>query len=239
MSTRINYKHILFAILFFGIIYFVIWILFMINGPFQIGEDLNKSDWLIFSGGYLSFVGTISITYMVIIQNKNYHSMEQERMRYSQLPYIRIKLANVKEDLKLSNGGYLLDFPSLVNDNNRFIWKGRETGVIAICPAGQAEHEAIYKVQNIGLGHAMKFSLHSSDSDYNFRDHLKTNDSLFFRIDLASLKRETQKIILHVKFYDVYNNKYQQKLLCEFIFDGTNFKFDIAQEQFEPELIKS
>jgi hypothetical protein len=140
--------------------------------------------------------------------------------------------------LKANNGNYLFDFPSLVFENDKFIWKGKETGVIAMCPINQAAHEAIYKIENFGLGHAMNFSLHSNDSDYFYRDHLKISDKLYFRIELGSLKKETQNISLTAKFCDIYNNKYQQKLLCEFVINGSTFKFDIAQEQFEPEIIK-
>lgn len=239
MNTKINFKYILLAFCFFGIFYLVIWILFIINGPFKIGEGLSKSDWLIFSGGYLSFIGMISITYLVIIQNKNYHEIEQEKLRYSQLPYIRIKLSNKSELIPSKDGSYILDFPSLTFENDKFIWKGGQTGMALKIPADQIDRVAIYEIQNIGLGHAMKISLHSNDSDYLFRDHLKIDDSLNFIIDIASLKRESQKIILFVKFCDVYNNKYQQKLSCEFNIVGTIFNFNISQEQFEPEYFKN
>jgi hypothetical protein len=239
MTTKINYKNILLAICFFGIIFFAIWILFIIKGPFKVGNGLGKSDWLIFAGGYLSFVGTISITYLVIIQNKNYHEIEQDKLRYSQLPYIKIKLANKKKLVPSGDGNYILDFPSLTFENDKFIWKGGQTGINLIIPSNQIDLVAIYEIQNIGLGRAMKISLHSNDSDYSFRDHLKIEDSLYFIIDIASLKRESQKIILFVKFCDVYNNKYQQKLSCEFNIVGTIFNFNISQEQFEPEFIKN
>lgn len=239
MNTKTIYRNILFAICFFGIIYFVIWILFIINGPFQIGEGLSKSDWLIFSGGYLTFIGTISITYLVIIQNKNYHEIEQEKLRYSQLPYIRIKLSNKSKLIPANDGSYILDFPSLNFENDKFIWKGGQTGMAVKIPADQIDRVAIYEIQNIGLGHAMKISLHSNDSNYLFRDHLRTNDSLDFIIDIGSLKKESQKILLIVKFWDIYNNPYHQKLSCEFNVVGTIFNFNISQEQFEPEYIRN
>jgi hypothetical protein len=239
MKTKINFKYILIAFCFFGIFYLVIWILFIINGPFKIGEGLSRGDWLKFLSGYLPFIGTISITYLVIIQNKNYHEIEQERVRYSQLPYIRIKLADKGKLDPSKDGSYIVYFPSLTFENSKFKWKGGQTGTAIKIPADQIDRVAIYEIQNIGLGHAMKISLHSNDSDYLFRDHLKINDSLNFIIDIASLKRESQKIILFVKFCDVYNNNYQQKLSCEFNIVGTIFNFNISQEQFEPEYIKN
>ncbi len=239
MNAKINYKQILIGALLFGIIYLIIWILFIINGPFEIGESLDKSDWLVFSGGYLSFIGTISIAYIVIIQNKKFHEIEQEKLRYSQLPYIRIKLADKSKLIPTKDGVYIVDFPSLIFKSDKFIWKGGQTGINLNIPADQIALVAIYEIQNIGLGHAMKISLHSNDSDYSFRDHLKIEESLYFIIDIASLKRESQKINLFVKFCDVYNNKYEQRLSCEFKIDGTIFNFNISQEQFEPELIKN
>lgn len=97
------------------ILYFFIWILFIVNGPFKIGEGLNKNDWLIFTGGYLSFVGTISITYMVIIQNKNFYEAEKEKNRLSQLPYFRLLLSKeFHKNFKIKEGKYLIDCPRLV-----------------------------------------------------------------------------------------------------------------------------
>jgi hypothetical protein len=239
MNTKLNYKNFLLAFCFFGTLYFVIWVLFIITGPFKIGEGLSKSDWLIFSGGYLSFIGTISITYLVIVQNKTYHEIEQEKLRYSQLPYFRIKLAKKSGLTPSPDGSYILDCPSLTFENEKYIWRGGQTGMAVKISAVQIEGLALYEIQNIGLGRAMKISLHSDDSDYLFRDHLKIDDSLNFIIDIASLKRESQKIIIFVKFWDIYNNRYQQKLSCEFKITGTIFNFNISQEQFEPEYIKN
>jgi hypothetical protein len=239
MKAKNYLSQILLVIFIFALIYFIIWLIFIIKGPFKIGDNLNKSDWLIFLGGYLSFVGTITVTYLVIVQNRNYHVIEQEKLRYSQLPYIKIKLANKSAFVPSNDGHYLIDFPSMVYEKEKFIWKGGMTGVALKIPLNQFEFVAIYEIQNIGLGHAMKISLHTDDSEYSYRDHLKIEESRFFIIDIASLRRESQKITFYVKFCDVYNNKYQQKMSCDFNINGTIFNFNISQEQFEPELLEN
>ena len=122
-------------------------------------------------------------------------------------------------------------------ENKKLIWRGEQTGIGVKIPKDQIEFLALYEIQNIGLGHAMKISINSNDSEYSYRDHLMKDESLFFIVDIASLEKTSQKITLFVKFCDVYNNKYHQKLSCEFNIQGTHFDFTISQEQFEPELL--
>jgi hypothetical protein len=238
MKPKNYLKQILLAVLIFGVIYLIIWLIFITKGLFTNGDGLNKSDWLFFLGGYLSFVGTITVTYLVIIQNKNNHEIEQERIRYTQLPYIKIKLADKSKLVIAKDDNYYLNYPSMTFENSKFIWRGEQTGIGVKIPKTQIEFLALYEIQNIGLGHAMKISINSYDSEYSYRDHLMKDESLFFIVDIASLVRVSQKITLFVKFCDVYNNKYQQKLSCEFNIQGTQFNFTISQEQFEPELLK-
>jgi len=175
---------------------------------------------------------------MLIIQNNRFHQININQLRYSQLPYIRIMRSECKiEEFKRVNGGLLFDFPSLVLHEGKFNLLGIESGRAAICPEPRFKDEAIYKIQNIGLGPAMKVSLHSDHSDYDFRSHLKVNDFVMFRVDIASLEKKTQDIIVAVKFCDIYNNEYQQKLSCNFTVEGSTFSFNIGVKQFEPELI--
>jgi hypothetical protein len=175
---------------------------------------------------------------MLIVQNSRFHQININQLRYSQLPYIRIIRSEYKiEEFKKVDGGLLFDFPSLVQLKGKFNLLGIETGQAAICPESRLKDEAIYKIQNIGLGPAMKVSLHSDNTDYDFRSHLKVNDFLKFRVDLASLEKKNQDIIVTVKFCDIYNNKYEQKLACNFILEGSSFSFNIGIQQFEPELI--
>ncbi len=238
MKNKNYLNKIIFAVIIFGIVYLIIWLIFVINGPFKIGDDLKKSDWLIFLGGYLSFVGTISVSYLVIVQNKKYHETEQEKLRYSQLPYIKIKLADKSKLIPDSHGNYLLDYPSMVFDNGKFVWKGSNTGGMRVLiRKDQIDRLPVYGIQNIGLGHAMKISLNTSESEYSYRNHLKIEETLYFIIDVASLERKSQKSIFFVKFCDIYNNQYQQKLSCEFNIIDTEFDFTLSQDQFEPELL--
>lgn len=242
MNKKTFKKFLIYFSLGFGLIYLIIWLIFVINGPLPLGEGLNKSDWLIFAGGYLSFIGTISITYMVILQNKKFHEIEIEKLRYSQLPYFsKVIKSNIKEEFKKVENGYLLDCPSLINYENKLKWIGIETdGLGAFCPEQEVEKQAIYKIQNIGIGVAMKIGLRTIENvEYNYNYHCKIGDTIHFRVDLASLEKISQEIAINLHFFDIYNNEYTQKLICKFIIKGTNFTFYIAREQFEPILVKS
>ncbi len=83
----------------------------------------------------------------------------------------------------------------------------------------------------------MKIALNSGKSEYSYRDHLKIDETLCFIVDIGSLELKSQMISFYVKFCDVYNNQYQQKMTCEFNINGTIFNFTISQDQFEPELL--
>ena len=236
MKSSHTTKVIIFFVLL-AVGYFLVWQFFNIDGPFDTGDGLTKSDWLLFLGGYLAFTGALLVTYMLIIQNNRFHQININQLRYSQLPYIEISSEYKIEEFKRVNGGLQFDFPSLVLQEGKFNLLGIKSGRFAICPESQLKDEAIYKIQNIGLGPAMKVSLHSDHSNYDFRSHLKVNDFVMFRVDLASLEKKTQDIIVVVKFCDIYNNKYQQKLSCNFTVEGSTFSFNIGVKQFEPELI--
>ena len=91
-----------------------------------------------------------------------------------------------------SSGNYLLDYPIMSLEKDKFIWKGSTTGSMKILvPRDQINLTAIYEIQNIGLGHAMKISLNTNDSEYAYRAHLKIEETLLFIINIASLKRES------------------------------------------------
>lgn len=246
MERKYISKFIISSILIFGLIFILIWIVFVINGPFPLGDSIRKSDWLIFTGGYLSFIGTISITYMVILQNKRIHDLEFEKLRFSQLPYLKVIKSNIKKDFKESEDGkgtkgFVLDCPSLIKDKDTFKWIDKEKDGIAIfCPDSMTNEVAVYKIQNVGIGHAMKIRLRTSENvEYIYNDHCRVGGSLKFRIGLEALEKKSQDFVLYAHFFDIYNNEYEQKYVCEFIIKDTKFTFNISQEQFEPILMKS
>lgn len=242
MGRKYLLKFILYSILVFGLVYILIWILFIINGPFPLGEDIRKSDWLIFTGGYLTFIGTISISYMVIIQNRKIHELEFEKLRYSQLPYFKFRISNDIKDFKKSEDGMvIIDCPSLVKDKETFKWIDREKDSRALkCPEYMLNEVAVYKIQNIGIGPAMKFKLRTSENvEYDYYDNCKVGESLIFRIGIETLEIKSQNFVLYAHFFDIYNNEYEQKNICKLIIQGTKFTFNISPEQFEPVLIRS
>lgn len=239
MKNRDYLLHALTALMIFAITYFIIWMLFIANGPFKVGENLTKGDWLIFLGGFLSFVGTITISYVTILQNKNYHFIEQEKLRYSHLPYFKIRIADKTKLIPDINGNYLLDFVTLYFENDKFTWRGGEDSELRVLILkNQIDLAGIYEIKNIGLGHAMKLSLKSNNSEHLYDDHLKVDGSLFFIVDISSLKKESQKFDFYLYFFDIYNHNYRQKFVCEFNITGTQFKFTTSKDQFDPEFLK-
>ena len=130
--------------------------------------------------------------------------------------------AEIDKEFELTENGYLLDCPSLVNENDVLNWYGKETnGNVAVCPKNNTKFEAVYKIKNFGIGTAMKVSLKHNNAEYHYKEHLKIDDSVFFRIDIGKLKRESQSLILIFHFYDIYNNEYEQKLICDFKIEGS------------------
>lgn len=57
------------AIAAIPVVFICTYIWFVISGPVPVGEDLEKSDWLTFWGGFLSFTGSIVLGIVAVLQN--------------------------------------------------------------------------------------------------------------------------------------------------------------------------
>lgn len=67
------------------IAYVIIYICFIGNGFLTTGIDLTKSDWLVFLGGYLSFVGTVIVSMIAILQTKYFADIEENRRKQERI----------------------------------------------------------------------------------------------------------------------------------------------------------
>lgn len=99
-----KYKlHFFIAILSSFILYILIYLFFKGNGIISTGKDLSKSDWLSFLGSYLSFVGTVIVSLIAILQTHYYVVTDEkkkrdERKRQIQ-PIFSIKIVGIDEPI--------------------------------------------------------------------------------------------------------------------------------------------
>ena len=77
------YKHkrstIVGSILAVLLVYIFVYFSFSGEGVIPVGVGLNKNDWLSFLGAYLSFIGTIAVSTVAMVQS--YHFTEREDAR--------------------------------------------------------------------------------------------------------------------------------------------------------------
>lgn len=52
------------------VLFICTYVWFVISGPVPVGKNLEKSDWLTFWGGFLSFAGSVALGVVAVIQNK-------------------------------------------------------------------------------------------------------------------------------------------------------------------------
>lgn len=167
------------------LLYFIIWLTFLANGPFYVGNGLDKRDWLSFLSGFLSLVGTIIITTVVIIQNRRYQKMDIERLRFQNMPNLKfykldlysklnyMTLRDLKEKTlnpghkELLNKSELSDTelvavidncPLIIWENGKFQIKGEENSQSIILER-EANYKAIYSAENYGIGSAINVEI--------------------------------------------------------------------------------
>lgn len=105
-KTSLIYKYrwwIFVSALIFFIGYVVIYIVFKGNGFLSAGLELEKKDWLAFLGAYLSFVGTVSVSTVAIVQSKLYSELndtkEQKRRKKEIQPLFSVKIESIDSSL--------------------------------------------------------------------------------------------------------------------------------------------
>lgn len=84
-SNFIEPKHIKRIILFALICYISIYFCFCGKGFIPPGNELNKSDWLSFVGDFLSFIGTVAVSWAALWQTKHYYELDEQRREEERL----------------------------------------------------------------------------------------------------------------------------------------------------------
>lgn len=104
------------TIIFSIVAYIAIYFIFKGDGFFTVGKDLNKNDWLSFLGAYLSFVGTVIVSLIAILQSHYYtttdnQKKEEDRQKQIQ-PIFSIKIVAVDIQLDGTAETFSLSNPS-------------------------------------------------------------------------------------------------------------------------------
>ncbi len=179
-SKKLWFKIILASFL----LYFIIWLIFLVNGPFYVGNGLDKRNWLSFLSGFLSLVGTIIITIVVIIQNQSYQERDNERLRFQNMPNLKfyrpdlfsilnyMTLRDLKNQTlnpshkKTLNQSQLSDkeLVALIDKCPGIIWKNDEFQIIGKNSQGlirekEAHKRAIFSAENYGIGPAINVEM--------------------------------------------------------------------------------
>jgi len=95
----IKYIGVLFAS--FAAIYIVIYTVFRGDGFFSTGKNLEKRDWLNFLGVYLTFGGTVGVSFLSLAQGVKYNRQENARRRKERFeaiqPIFSVEIAHNKQ----------------------------------------------------------------------------------------------------------------------------------------------
>lgn len=70
---------IVFTVCAAAIVYFLIYLVFIKDGIFLVGTDLEKGDWLSFLGAYLSFTGTVIVSMIAVFQSHYYNELNEKK----------------------------------------------------------------------------------------------------------------------------------------------------------------
>ncbi len=241
-----------------ALLYFIIWIIFLLNGPFYVGKGLDKRDWLSFLSGFLSFAGTIIITTVVIIQNRRYQDMDNKRLRFQNMPNLKfykldlfaklnyITLKELKERTLNPNHKELLiksmipdnelvavidNCPIIIWENGEFLIKGEENSQ-SIVLRREANFKAIYSAENFGIGSAINVEIKVKE---NIQDVGKLYD--FGGIHL----KEGEKIYFEIMLQSIAAEK-NKDIIIEFSFSDifgnkysqkSTFNMKVVDTKFE------
>lgn len=81
-GKKIAWLSVLFAVMAV-LFYIIVYSCFLGDGFLSPGKELEKRDWLGFFGAYLSFIGTVAVSLIAILQSSYFNKRENER-RYNE-----------------------------------------------------------------------------------------------------------------------------------------------------------
>lgn len=82
-------KYIIVFLIVAILIYVLIYVCFKGDGFLSAGKDLEKKDWLVFLGAYLSFIGTVAVSMVAILQSSYFNKMENKRRAFERFESIQ------------------------------------------------------------------------------------------------------------------------------------------------------
>ena len=82
-------KYIITFLVLAVLIYVIIYCCFFTDGFLSAGKDLEKKDWLSFLGSYLSFIGTLAVSMVALLQGIEYDKRDKNRRRADRINQIQ------------------------------------------------------------------------------------------------------------------------------------------------------
>lgn len=172
-----KYKNKVF--IFLGIsafIYILIWLWFSFDGFIPNGNDLDKSDWLGFLSGFLSFIGTISLGILALIQNERLSKVNLSYAENQTRPLLTAIVLN-SEYLKPSNAITHVEI-TVNNDELSSRWSNQPNKKIN-------NPYIIFSLRNIGGGPLTRANMFlykavSVDGKTDFSNEEIYNDDRFY-----------------------------------------------------------
>ncbi len=200
------------AVLFYVMVYSCFWG----DGFLSPGKELEKRDWLGFLGAYLSFIGTVAVSLIAILQSSYFNKRENERRYNERLEMIQSVFSVSISEQNSHVGNYAVSF----NLNDASTYPKYDNFTIKIENIGEypAMHICVfekYMFPVIKPGELKSIQAAFSDSE----DVRKYPNGLKAVLDSSEPKDEEQRLPLefNICYDDIDGNSlYQAFKLMDF-----------------------
>lgn len=220
-----NGKKIVLLSIFFTVLavlfYIMVYCCFWGDGFLSPGKELEKRDWLGFFGAYLSFIGTVSVSLIAILQSSYFNKRENERRYNERLEMIQPVFSVAISEQNSHVGNYAVSF----NLNDTSTYPQYDNFTIKIENIGEypAMHICVfekYMFPAIKPGESKSIQVAFSDSE----DVRKYPKGLKAVLESSEPKDEEQRLPLefNICYDDIDGNSlYQTFKLMDF--DGVKY----------------
>jgi len=203
---------------------------FNIDGFIPVGDGLEKSDWLVFLGGYLALSATVIVAVIVNMQQiKNERQRQADRAARIEEEAYRLKNENmpsfmVEDVYRGRDDKDPQKHEEFVSDVNSFYEvNGKSTITIQLdnTHASIVEQSGIvggviyisYKLVNKGEGTAKDIYVLIEDSEKSLNRHIKCEESFYIMIMTSNdFLQEDQNKVITIMYTNIYGNAYSQNL---------------------------
>lgn len=228
------------AFLIVGLVLIVVF--FNIDGFIPTGKGLAKSDWLVFTGGYLALCASVVIAQLVYFRQKGDAIKEKIRLKNENMPSFMSEHINnyVNSIDPEKHESYLMSIKKFYGQE----WKRTATILLKadevfIITGGNIEYGeifSIYKIANEGEGTARDIYFEIEGRTAILNRHIKVDGYFYLVItaDKAFLEKSRKKE-LNIKYTDIYGNVYGQKFEITNNIVGGQYSFDISNFDLMPE----